>query len=136
MRALFVAGAMAHFAIGVCAAVAPRWFFEAVPPWPPLHVGLIQIAAIFDLAMATLFSWAATDPPRFAPIAIAVGVVAEWGHAAVRIGHVVTGDNPATDLFLPFLMVVFGAILLTVGIGSRLQPHSAELRARRPRSCS
>jgi hypothetical protein len=28
MRALFVAGAIAHFAIGVCAVVAPRWFFE------------------------------------------------------------------------------------------------------------
>jgi len=118
MKTLFVAGAMAHFAIGVCALVAPRWFFEAVPSWPPLHVGQIQIAAIFDIALATLFSWAAADPFRFAPIAAAVGVVAEWGHAAVRIGHIVIGDNPATDLFLPFLMVVFGAILLAVGYSS------------------
>jgi len=134
MRVLFVAGAIAHFAIGVCALAAPRWFFDTVPPWPPLHVGQIQIAAIFDLAMATLFSWAATNPPRFGAIAIAVGVVAEWGHAAVRIGHVVRGDNPTTDLFLPLVMLVFGAILLTVGIRSRLQPQSEERRARRPTS--
>jgi len=116
MRALFLAGGVTHFAIGLFALVAPRWFFDAAPPWPPLHIGQIQIAATFDLAMATLFLCGASDPARFAPIVVAVGVVAEWGHAAVRIGHVLAGDNPATDLFLPLLMVLFGALLLALAV--------------------
>ena len=93
----------------------PRWFFSAAPPWPPLHVGQIQIAGVFDLSMATAFLVAATDVRRYARIIIPVGVVAEGGHAMVRIGHVIAGDNPPADLVLPGLMVTVAAILAVAG---------------------
>ncbi len=52
---------VAHFAFGVAGIAFPRWFYATVPPWPPLHVGQIQIAGVFDLAMAVLF---ASSPKR------------------------------------------------------------------------
>jgi len=116
LKRLFLAAGLAHGIIGAVALVAPRWFFTSVPFWPPLHVGQIQIAAVFDLSLAALFLIAARDVPRFLPIATLVGVVAEWGHAAVRVGHVVAGGNPASDLFRPALMFLFGAVLFAVGV--------------------
>ena len=98
LRLLFAVWGVAHLAFGIAGAAFPRWFFGAVPPWPPLHVGQIQIAGIFDLAMATAFLMAAADVARYAPLMIAVGIVAEWGHALVRIGHIVAGDDPPADL--------------------------------------
>jgi hypothetical protein len=44
-----------------------------------------------------------------------VGGVAEWGHALVRIGHILRGSNPVADLFLPILMLSFGALLIALG---------------------
>src|SRR5436309_4276903 len=83
LRLLFVVWGVAHLAFGIAGAAFPRWFFGAVPPWPPLHVGQIQIAGIFDLAMATAFLIAATDVARYAPLMIAAGVV-EIGRASCR----------------------------------------------------
>ena len=117
LRLLFVVWGVAHLAFGIAGAAFPRWFFGAVPPWPPLHVGQIQIAGIFDLAMATAFLIAATDVARYAPLMIAAGVVAELGHALVRIGHIVVGDDPPADLGPPLLMLAFGAILAVAGAG-------------------
>jgi hypothetical protein len=114
LKRLLAAAGIAHGTIGAVALVSPRWFFASAPPWPPLHVGQIQIAAVFDLSLAALFLVAAYDVLRFLPIATLVGVVAEWGHAAVRVGHIVLGSNPASDLFLPALMFLFGAILCAV----------------------
>ena len=109
--ALVVAG-LAHFGIGLAGLAFPRWFFSAVPPWPPLHVGQLQIAGVFDLSLAALFLGTARNPTRYFPLAALVGITAEWGHALVRIGHIVTGTNPAADLFLPVLMLIFGGILV------------------------
>ena len=117
LKRLFLAAGLVHGMIGVVALFSPRWFFASVPFWPPLHVGQIQIAAVFDLSLAALFLVAARDVPRFLPITSLVGVVAEWGHAAVRVGHIVLGGNPARDLFLPALMFLFGAVLCAVGVG-------------------
>jgi hypothetical protein len=91
----FAVAGVAHLLFGVAGFAVPRWFYASVPPWPPLHVGQIQIAGVFDLALATGFFVAARDVDRFAPLMLPIGVVAEWGHAAVRIGHIVAGDNPA-----------------------------------------
>ena len=66
--------------------------------------------------MAVLFFGAAKAPERYFPLAVAVGVVAEWGHAFVRIGHILRGSNPVADLFLPILMVLFGAILIALSM--------------------
>ena len=115
LRLLFAASGLAHLAFGVAGAAFPRWFFGAVPPWPPLHVGQLQIAGIFDLAMATAFLIAASDVTRYASLMIAVGIVAEWGHALVRIGHIAAGDNPPADLVAPLFMLTFGAILAVAG---------------------
>jgi uncharacterized membrane protein len=123
---------VAHVAFGVAGTVFPRWFYATVPPWPPLHVGQIQIAGVFDLALAILFFAAATDLDRYLPIVIPVGVVAECGHALVRIGHVMAGDNPRDDLLAPTFMLLFGIVLLGVGLAARRQsrrvgrvrPHS------------
>ena len=115
LRLLFAVWGVAHLAYGVAGAAFPRWFFGAVPPWPPFHVGQIQIAGIFDLAMATAFLLAASDVIRYASLMIAVGIVAEWGHALVRIGHIVAGDNPPADLVAPLLMLTFGAVLAVAG---------------------
>lgn len=93
--------------------------FATVPPWPPLHVGRIQIAGVFDLSMAAGFLIAATDMVRYGTLMIVVGVVAEWGHAVVRIGHIIAGDNPAADLVAAILMLVFGAILVVAGVERR-----------------
>jgi hypothetical protein len=106
----------------------PRWFFRSAPPWPPLHVGQIQIGGVFDLAMATVFLIGATDVGRYASLVLPVGVVAEVGHALVRIGHVVAGDNPREDLVLPSLMLLVGAILVTAAVRRRRRlsvPRSA-----------
>jgi PhnB protein len=119
LRALFVVWGVGHLVFGVAGAVFPRWFFAAVPPWPPLHVGQIQIAGIFDLAMATAFLVAATDVDRYAALVIPVGVVAEGGHAAVRIGHVLAGRNPAADLFVPGLMLLYAVALAVAGVQRR-----------------
>ena len=115
LRAVFVVGGLAHLAIGAAGVAFPRWFFSAAPPWPPLHVGQIQIGGVFDLAMAVLFLGAARELERYLPLVVLVGVVAEWGHASVRIGHVLAGDNPSADLLLPSLMVVLGGILVCAG---------------------
>ncbi len=118
LRALFLLGGVLHLAIGLLGTLSPRRFFDVAPPWPPLHVGQIQIAGVFDLAMATIFLSAATDVGRFAPLAVLAGVVAEWGHAAVRIGHILAGDNPRSDLFLPVVMLLFGMLLALSGASS------------------
>ena len=123
LRLLFAVWGAAHLAFGIAGAVFPRWFFDVAPPWPPLHVGQIQIGGIFDLAMATAFLIAATDVARYAPLMIAVGIGAEWGHALVRIGHIVAEDDPPADLGPPLLMLTFGAILAVAG--------AERLRARR-----
>ena len=115
LRAVLVLGGLAHLVIGVAGAAFPRWFFSAAPPWPPLHVGQIQIGGIFDLAMAVLFLGSARDLARYLPLAVFVGVVAEWGHASVRIGHILAGDNPTADLLLPSLMLVLGGIFVWAG---------------------
>ena len=120
LRLLFAVWGIAHLAFGIAGAAFPRWFFGVVPPWPPLHVGQIQIGGVFDLTMATAFLIAATDVARYAVLMIAVGIVAEWGHALVRIGHIVAGDDPPADLGPPLLMLMFGAILAVAG-GGRLR---------------
>ena len=94
----------------------PRWFYATVPPWPPLHVGQIQIAGIFDLTLAVLFVVAATDIDRYLPIVAPTGPVAECGHALVRIAHIVAGDNQPADLLAPSFMLAFGSVLLGVGV--------------------
>ena len=116
LKALLWFFGVAHLAFGVAGTVFPRWFYQTVPPWPPLHVGQIQIAGVFDLALAVLFFVAATDLDRYLPIVIPVGVVAECGHALVRIGHVMAGDNTRDDLLAPALMLLFGLVLLGVGM--------------------
>ena len=115
---------VAHLGFGVAGTVFPRWFYATVPPWPPLHVGQIQIAGVFDLALAVLFIAAATDLDRYLPIVIPVGVVAECGHALVRIGHVMAGDNPPDDLLAPTLMLLFGLLLLGVGMSAWVQSRA------------
>jgi uncharacterized membrane protein len=124
LRAVLVLGGLAHLVIGAAGMAFPRWFFSAAPPWPPLHVGQIQIGGIFDLAMAVLFLASARDLARYLPLAVFVGVVAEWGHASVRIGHILAGDNPTADLLLPSLMLVLGGILVWAGT-RRTQWHAA-----------
>ena len=121
---LWVAG-VAHLVIGVAGLGFPTWFFETVPPWPPLHVGQIQIGAVFDLTMATVYLGATTDLDRYLPLVVPAGVVAEWGHASVRIGHVLIGDNPADDRALPALMLLLGAMLLAAGLRTRRARGSA-----------
>lgn len=79
LRILFLLWAAAHFVFEIAGLAFPRWFFATVPPWPPLHVGQIQIAGVFDLSMAAAFLIAATDVPRYGALMIVVGVVAEWG---------------------------------------------------------
>ncbi len=110
-----LAGAV-HLAFGVAGVAWPQWFYEAVPPWPPLHIGQIQIGGVFDLALAILFFTAATDVERYLPIVIAVGVLAECGHALVRIAHIIVGDNPRNDLLAPGLMLLFGLFLSGIGM--------------------
>jgi uncharacterized membrane protein len=110
LRRFFLAAGAVHLLFGVAGMALPRWFFATVPPWPPLHVGQIQIAGVFDLALATGFLIAARDVERYAGVMLPVGVVAEWGHAAIRIGHIVAGDNPAADWPGPLAMLLFGGI--------------------------
>ena len=112
---LLVAAGLIHLAIGFAGLAFPRWFFHAAPPWPPMHVGQLQIGGVFDLTMAALFLGAARDLHRYLPLVVLVGVVAELGHAVVRIGHIVGGSNPMSDLFLPILMLGFAVILVLVG---------------------
>jgi hypothetical protein len=119
LRALFVVWGLGHLAIGVIGTAFPRWFFASAPPWPPLHVGQIQIGGVFDLAMATAFLVGATDVGRYTSLVLPVGVVAEVGHALVRIGHVIAGDDPRGDLLLPSLMLLVGAILAIAGVRRR-----------------
>jgi hypothetical protein len=116
LAAVFWFFAVAHFAFGIAGTVFPRWFYAALPLWPPLHVGQIQIAGVFDLALAVLFSIAATDIARYLPIVVPCGVVAECGHALVRIGHVRAGDNSRNDLLAPIVMLLFGLMLLGIGV--------------------
>jgi hypothetical protein len=105
-----------HLAFGIAGLLFPQWFFAAVPPWPPLHVGQIQIAGVFDLSLAALFLGALRDPERYLPVVAPAGAVAEIGHAAVRIGHVAAGDNPRDDLLAPAFMLAFGMYLLVLAI--------------------
>lgn len=120
--ALVVAG-LAHLAIGLAGLVFPRWFFSTAPPWPPLHVGQLQIAGVFDLSLAALFLGTARNLKRYLPLTAFVGVTAEWGHALVRIGHIAAGANPMADLFLPMLMLIFGGILAgSVAVGDLREP--------------
>ena len=124
LKPLFWLFGLAHLVFGVAGTVFPQWFYATVPPWPPLHVGQIQIAGVFDLALAILFFVAATDLDRYLPIVIPVGVVAECGHALVRIGHVLAGDNPRADLLAPAFMLLFGLALLGVGMAARMPAGS------------
>ena len=116
---LLVAGGLVHLAIGFAGLAFPRWFFHAAPPWPPMHVGQIQIAGVFDPALAALFLGASRDLERYLALAVLVGVVAELGHALVRIGHIVAGSNPLSDLILPLLMLSFAVILVLAGLRRR-----------------
>jgi hypothetical protein len=115
LRGLFVSWGIAHLLFGIARTALPRWFFGVVPPWPPLHVGQIQIGGIFDLAMSAGFLFAASDIDRYAPLMIPVGVVAEGGHAAVRVGHIIVGDNPPDDLLAPTCMAAFAVYLVAAG---------------------
>jgi uncharacterized membrane protein len=121
LKTFFVLWGLGHLVVGIAGTMFPRWFFGAVPPWPPLHIGQIQIAGIFDLSMATVFLGAATDVQRYADLVIPVGVVAEGGHALVRIGHVIAGDNPPADLVLPSVMVAVAVILALARIQRRAE---------------
>ncbi len=116
LKGLFWFFGVAHLLFGIAGTAFPKWFFETVPPWPPLHVGQIQIAGIFDLSLAVLFLVATSDPERYVPLVIPVGVVAECGHALVRIGHVIAGDNRPDDLLAPILMLLFGLVLFGAGV--------------------
>ena len=122
LRIFFLLWGAGHLIVGIAGAACPRWFFGAVPPWPPLHVGQIQIGGVFDLAMATAFLVPATDVRRYAALVIPVGVVAEGGHALVRIGHVIAGDNPIADLVLPSVMMAVAVILAIAGIQRSAHP--------------
>lgn len=119
MKGLFLCWGVAHLLVGIAGTALPRWFFGVVPPWPPLHVGQIQIAGIFDLAMATAFLLAATDVDRYAPLMSPVGVVAEGGHALVRIAHMILGDNPPDDLIPSTFMAAFAVYLLAASVRLR-----------------
>ncbi len=119
LRSLLLVAGFLHLAIGLAGVGFPRWFFQAAPPWPPMHIGQIQIAGVFDLALAALFLGTARHLERYLPLAVAVGIVAEWGHALVRIGHIVTGSNPTSDVLLPLLMLAFGAVLAFAGFRTR-----------------
>ena len=130
-RLLFWLFGVAHLLFGVAGLVFPRWFYDAVPPWPPLHVGQIQIAAIFDLTLAALFLGAARNPRRYLPVVVPAGVIAECGHALVRIGHVIAGDNPPADLVAPGLMLAFGLYLLALGVRLWSAPSTADDDPRR-----
>ena len=125
--------AVAHLAFGVAGTFFPRWFYAAVPPWPPLHVGQIQIAGVFDLALAALFFVAATDLDRYLPVIVPVGAIAECGHAMVRIGHVMAGDNPRDDLLAPICMLLFGLVLLAVGLAARAPSRVGRARSEHAR---
>lgn len=124
LRPLFIFWGVAHLLFGIAGSALPRWFFSVVPPWPPLHVGQIQIAGVFDLAMASAFLFAATDIHRYAPLMISVAVVAEGGHAAVRIGHIILEDNPREDLLAPACMAAFAVYLVIAGLRLRRWPGS------------
>ena len=126
LRTFFLLWGLGHLIVGIAGAVWPRWFFSAVPPWPPLHVGQIQIAGVFDLSMATAFLVAALDVQRYADLIIPVGIVAEAGHALVRIGHVIAGDNPPADLVLPAVMLAVAVLLAIAGMQRRAQPGATQ----------
>jgi len=115
-RVLLVLFAVAHLLFGMAGVAFPTRFYATVPPWPPLHVGQIQIAGVFDLALAVLFFVGTRDFDRYLPVVIPVAVVAECGHALVRIGHVIAGDNSPADLVAPAFMLSFGLGLLVVGL--------------------
>ena len=119
LRVFVALWGLGHLVFGIAGAAFPRWFFGSVPPWPPLHVGQLQIAGVFDLSMATAFLIATSDVQRYASLIIPVGVVAEAGHALVRIGHVIAGDNPRTDLVVPSLMVLVAVVLAAAGYQRR-----------------
>jgi hypothetical protein len=119
LKAVLWCAAAAHLAFGVAGTFFPRWFYSILPLWPPLHAGQIQIAGVFDLALAALFFVAVSDIDRYLPIVVPVGVVAECGHALVRLGHVVAGDNPPGDLVAPTVMLLFGIFLLATGMLAR-----------------
>lgn len=114
LRVLLWFFATAHFLFGLAGVAAPWWFYESVPPWLPLHV--IQIAGVFDLALAVLFLKACRDLDRYLPVVVPVGVVVELGHPLVRICHIIFSDNPSEDLFAPTFMLLFGLALAGMGI--------------------
>jgi hypothetical protein len=74
---------------------------------------------VFDLALAALFLVGATNVERYLPVIGIAGSLAECGHALVRIGHVLAGDNPRDDLLAPFVMLSFGFFLAAVAIRVR-----------------
>ena len=131
LKVLLWAFGVAHLAFGVAGTIFPRWFYASVPPWPPLHVGQVQIAGVFDLTLAVLFIVGATDVDRYLPIVVPAGVVAECGHAMVRIGHVMTGDNPRDDLLAPALMLLFGLFLLAIGAATWGSRERSDTRVER-----
>jgi len=66
-----------------------------------------------------------SDIDRYLPIVVPVGVVAECGHALVRMGHVAAGDNPPGDLVAPTVMLLFGMFLLVTGMVAREEDRTA-----------
>src|SRR5262249_15668040 len=125
LKAALWCAAVAHLSFGVAGVVFPSWFYSVVPPWPPLHAGQIQIAGVFDLALATLFFVGVSDIDRYLHIVVPVGVVAECGHALVRMGHVVAGDKPPGDRVAPTVMLLFGMFLLATGTLAREENRAA-----------
>jgi hypothetical protein len=107
---------IAHLAFGIAGLMFPRWFYAALPPWPPLHIGQLQIAGVFDVSLAILFLGGARDPRRYLPVVAPTGAAAELGHAAVRIGHIVAGDNSPADFVGPSAMLAFGVYLIVLTI--------------------
>lgn len=126
LQGLFWFFGFAHLLFGAWGLGFPHAFFAAVPPWPPFHAGQIQIAGIFDLSLAALYLGGAYDFDRYLPMVVVVGIVGEGGHAAVRLGHVLLGDNPKADTLLPMVMMSFAVVLAVVGL--RLWRESAVQR--------
>jgi uncharacterized membrane protein len=82
LKVLLLCFGAAHLAFGIAGVAFPTWFHRHVPPWPPLHIGQIQIAGVFDLALAALFLGAATNV-RPSPWAWSLNAATRWCASAM-----------------------------------------------------